>query len=86
MFCAIIGVIVLLKYNLLLKHRSVHSEFLGFTLLNQKNTKIISFAGRLIPEKGVEILINAFEKCGFEKCGIIHLENGDPRVAYEKVL
>ena len=26
------------------------------------------------------------EKCGFEKCGIIHLENGDPRVAYEKVL
>ncbi|MBQ3501920.1 MAG: GNAT family N-acetyltransferase, partial [Oscillospiraceae bacterium] len=26
------------------------------------------------------------EKCGFERCGIIHLENGDPRVAYEKVL
>lgn len=26
------------------------------------------------------------EKFGFEKCGIIHLENGDPRVAYEKVL
>lgn len=26
------------------------------------------------------------EKNGFAYCGIIHLENGDPRVAYEKVL
>ena len=26
------------------------------------------------------------EKCGFKKCGIIYLENGDPRIAYEKVL
>ncbi|MBQ2794549.1 MAG: GNAT family N-acetyltransferase, partial [Oscillospiraceae bacterium] len=26
------------------------------------------------------------EKCGFTRCGIIHLENGDPRVAYEKVI
>ena len=26
------------------------------------------------------------EKCGFIKCGVIRLENGDPRLAYEKVL
>ena len=26
------------------------------------------------------------EKCGFTKCGTIYLENGDPRIAYEKVL
>ena len=26
------------------------------------------------------------EKCGFTKCGVIRLENGDPRLAYEKVL
>ncbi len=25
----------------------------------------------------------AVTKCGFEYCGIIHLENGDPRLAYE---
>ena len=28
----------------------------------------------------------ALGKNGFHYCGIIHLENGDPRVAYEKVL
>ena len=26
------------------------------------------------------------EKCGFEKCGVIHLENGEPRTAYEKII
>ncbi|MBQ7938065.1 MAG: GNAT family N-acetyltransferase [Oscillospiraceae bacterium] len=26
------------------------------------------------------------EKCGFTKCGTIYLENGDPRIAYEKVI
>ena len=28
----------------------------------------------------------ALEKHGFELCGVIHLKNGDPRVAYEKLL
>ena len=28
----------------------------------------------------------ALQKRGFQYCGIIYLENGDPRVAYEKVL
>lgn len=26
------------------------------------------------------------EKCGYSKCGIIRLENGEPRIAYEKVI
>lgn len=27
----------------------------------------------------------AIKKCGFEYCGVIHLENGDPRIAFEWV-
>ncbi|MBQ3008417.1 MAG: glycosyltransferase family 4 protein [Oscillospiraceae bacterium] len=47
-----------------------------------ENTKIISFAGRLIPEKGVEILINAFEKCGFENTALLIAGDG---ALYEKL-
>ncbi len=31
-------------------------------------------------------MIHLLEKCGFEKRGVIHLENGDPRIAFEKIL
>lgn len=31
-------------------------------------------------------MIHLLEKCGFEKRGVIHLENGDPRLAFEKNL
>ncbi len=26
------------------------------------------------------------EKCGYKKCGTIHLQNGDPRIAFEKII
>ena len=29
---------------------------------------------------------NALDKYGFTKCGIIYLENGDPRIAYQKII
>ena len=31
-----------------------------------------------------KIMQHVLEKNGFRKCGIIHLANGDPRLAYEK--
>ena len=31
-----------------------------------------------------KILQHAIAKCGFQRCGIIYLENGDPRIAYAK--
>ncbi len=29
------------------------------------------------------VMQRALEKCGFRRCGIIYLENGDPRIAYQ---
>lgn len=37
---------------------------------------IVSFAGRLIEEKGVKVLIEAFEKCGFENAALLIAGNG----------
>lgn len=31
------------------------------------------------------VMQHVLEKNGFKKCGIIYLENGDPRLAYEKI-
>ena len=31
------------------------------------------------------VMHRAIERAGFQRCGIIYLENGDPRVAYEKI-
>ncbi|MBR4169176.1 MAG: N-acetyltransferase [Lachnospiraceae bacterium] len=31
-----------------------------------------------------KIMQHAIAKCGFKRCGIIYLENGDPRIAYAK--
>ena len=31
------------------------------------------------------VMQSAIAKCGFTRCGIIYLENGDPRIAYEKL-
>lgn len=31
------------------------------------------------------VMQNALKKAGFTRCGIIYLENGDPRIAYQKV-
>ncbi len=44
--------------------------------------KIISFAGRLIPEKGVEILIDAFEKAKLENTSLLIAGDG---MLYEKL-
>ncbi len=41
---------------------------------------------RIDTHEGNVVMRRMLEKHGFEYCGIIYLENGDPRVAYEKLL
>lgn len=41
---------------------------------------------RIDTHEGNRVMRRMLEKNGFAPCGIIHLENGDPRVAYEKML
>ena len=41
---------------------------------------------RIDTHEGNTVMRRMLEKHGFVPCGIIHLENGDPRVAYEKVV
>lgn len=41
---------------------------------------------RIDTHEGNTVMRRMLEKHGFVPCGIIHLENGDPRVAYEKIV
>ena len=41
---------------------------------------------RIDTHEGNVIMRRMLERHGFIPCGIIHLENGDPRVAYEKII
>ncbi len=41
---------------------------------------------RIDTHEGNVVMRRMLEKHGFVLCGIIHLENGDPRVAYEKIV
>lgn len=40
---------------------------------------------RIDTHKDNKVMQHVLEKNGYTKCGIIHLENGDPRIAYQKV-
>jgi hypothetical protein len=39
---------------------------------------------RIATHEGNVVMRRMLEKHGFELCGVIYLENGDPRVAYER--
>ena len=41
---------------------------------------------RIDTHEGNTVMRRMLEKHGFTHCGTIHLQNGDPRVAYEKLL
>ena len=41
---------------------------------------------RIDTHEGNVVMRRMLEKHGFLLCGVIHLKNGDPRVAYEKIL
>ena len=61
------------------------------------STRIINYAAeiarargrvslRIDTHEGNAVMRRMLEKHGFELCGVIYLKNGDPRVAYERVL
>lgn len=41
---------------------------------------------RIDTHEGNVVMRRMLEKHGFEYCGVIYLENGEPRVAYEKII
>ena len=49
----------------------------------------VAFCREQCPEVRIDthfdnhVMQSALEKQGFQKCGVIHLENGDPRIAYQ---
>lgn len=51
----------------------------------------VDFCSRLCPELRIDthhdnhVMQSALEKAGFVRRGIIHLENGDPRIAYQRL-
>ena len=60
-------------------------------------TALMGLADKLCEARGVSAvradtheqnvgMIRLLEKCGFERRGIIHLANGEPRIAFEKIL
>ena len=62
------------------KHsRGVASFCFAWALEHCGNLKIDTHADNLPMQ-------NALAKNGFSRCGIIHLENGDPRIAYQKCI
>lgn len=75
-------------------HRiAVSPDFHGFGF----GKNFIELAQMLCNQRGVHSLRadtheqniamqKTFQSCGMEYCGVIHIENGDPRVAYEKLI
>ena len=39
---------------------------------------------RIDTHKDNKIMINLIEKAGFERCGTIYVDDGTPRIAYQK--
>lgn len=58
----------------MIEYAAEHAKALGRTSL------------RIDTHEGNVVMRRMLEKHGFEACGVIHLKNGDPRVAYEKIL
>jgi len=52
----------------------------------QRALSLMRTSLRIDTHEGNVVMRRMLEKHGFLLCGIIHLANGDPRVAYEKVL
>lgn len=51
---------------------------------------VVSYCEQIIPHLRIDthednkIMQHAIGKCGFRRCGIIHVDDGTPRIAYEK--
>ena len=56
-------------------------EFAAETARSFKRTSL-----RIDTHEGNKVMRRMLEKNGFSYCGVIYLENGDARVAYEKIL
>ncbi len=64
--------------------RGISTAMIGYA---EEFARILGKASlRIDTHEGNVVMRRMLEKHGFVHCGTIHLQNGDPRVAYEKVL
>ena len=52
--------------------------------MNVINNEVFEALASLEKEKGIPMQY-LIEKCGFSYCGVIHVDDGSPRLAYERV-
>ncbi len=64
--------------------RGVASEMIDYAADYARSRGLCSM--RIDTHEGNTVMRRMLEKNGFIHCGVIHLANGDPRVAYERVL
>ena len=67
-----------------MRGKGVSTEIINYAECHARSLGRTSL--RIDTHEGNVVMRRMLEKHGFVFCGIIHLENGDPRVAYEKVL
>ena len=65
-----------------MRGRGVSTEIISFADSRRKELGRKSL--RIDTHEGNVVMRRMLEKHGFELCGVIYLENGDPRVAYER--
>lgn len=67
-----------------MRGKGISSAIIDYASLLANNMQRQSL--RIDTHEGNTVMRRMLEKHGFIYCGIIYLENGDPRVAYEKIL
>lgn len=66
------------------EYKGMMGEYVAYCEKELKKRKICNLRGDTHADN--RIMQHLFEKYGFKRCGIIHLANGAPRIAYQKVL
>lgn len=64
--------------------RGIASQMIEYALDYARERGLNSL--RIDTHEGNVVMRRMLEKNGFSACGVIHLENGDPRVAYERII
>ena len=67
-----------------MRGRGISTAIINFAAERARELGRVSL--RIDTHEGNVVMRRMLEKHGFVLCGVIHLKNGDPRVAYERVL
>ena len=67
-----------------MRGRGISTAIINFAAERARELGRVSL--RIDTHEGNIVMRRMLEKHGFELCGVIYLKNGDPRVAYERIL